>query len=981
MVLSKLSQGSRGLSSKSRTPLMRRRFHARILLPAGGVPALTRDQASSSPQPAAFGPYRVLHQIGEGVLGPVYRTYDPEGDRLVAVKVFRLDITPEQALTLAHSLSRMAEIGLSEPGLVTPLTAGVEDTTAYLAQEYVAAESLDVAMRHYAPASVDRAMPFVSQLAGSIDGARAAGVLHGALHPRDILVTPDSAQATGFGIVPALEKVGLRGPVRRPYTAPERIGGTDWGPGADVFSLAVIAYELLTGKRPAGTGSEAAHEIGAMGLGAGARGLEQLFAAALSERPEDRPRTANEFAAGLAALGAGEDAVVAPSSEPAGAVASDGPPVPLADEPPADAAPRPVVEPTAAFKEAAEAWNFEAQEPAAWTEPPDAPAAVELSAAEEARTDEAAEVPIEMAAEPPASLTPSFEISGVEGVEDEAPSPSPLAEPDPEPPVAPVQPPPGPVPTPIETAPEGEPSDELAGWLATVDLQAESASRSRPESAEVDRILGTPEASEATAERSEPEIEAGAGSLEASSPRPGQSLFDASPGAGPKPLPLERVGAPSDRSSQGSTVKPPQDAAGQVDDYDRLTEDDLSGVVPMAVDQSAQADQERKVDLLTKDDLSGVSPMFQGSRPTAPEPGSAVPDRTDESGSTAFQEASRAASEPEPEAEPEPDSGFGAIASSARPGSTSSSDDELDDELPQDRPSKRTPTLPFALALILGILVAFVAGYGLGSRDPAVPPGAPAATPVPAAAAPDEPTAPPAAAAEPAVPGGAGTDADPAAEAGEMAVQAPPVAEAAASEPAPSPAPVDAPGLAAEAPADESPPPAPAVPAAGTASPGPGRLLIRSNPPGAQVVVNDAAAGITPLALGDLPYGDYVIRISRAGYRVELLSVSISTDQPTAALQLDLIESGETQAPPEPAQAPPPLAAGGGTIVIETRPSGVEVHIDGRLVGATPLTAADVPPGEHAVRLTRDGFREWTTTVEVAAGEQVRVAASLEGTP
>ncbi|HAK57192.1 MAG TPA: hypothetical protein DCP38_17185, partial [Acidobacteria bacterium] len=69
----------------------------------------------------------------------------------------------------------------------------------------------------------------------------------------------------------------------------------------------------------------------------------------------------------------------------------------------------------------------------------------------------------------------------------------------------------------------------------------------------------------------------------------------------------------------------------------------------------------------------------------------------------------------------------------------------------------------------------------------------------------------------------------------------------------------EAPGLRADA--------APATPA-----PVVGRLLIRSSPPGAQVVVNEAAAGITPLAMADLAYGDYVIRISRAGYRVELLS-------------------------------------------------------------------------------------------------------------
>ena len=62
----------------------------------------------------------MLHQIGVGALGPVFRTYEPERDRLVAVKVFRLDITPEQAQTLADELSRAAEAG----------GAGTADTSA-----------------------------------------------------------------------------------------------------------------------------------------------------------------------------------------------------------------------------------------------------------------------------------------------------------------------------------------------------------------------------------------------------------------------------------------------------------------------------------------------------------------------------------------------------------------------------------------------------------------------------------------------------------------------------------------------------------------------------------------------------------------------------------------------------------------------------------------------------------------------------------
>ena len=99
-----------------------------------------------------------MHQIGVGVLGPVFRTYDPEKDRLFAVKAFHVDFTPEQAHTLVDILERLVDAGLSNGGIVPPVATGLEDGVPFLAQEYVAAESLDVAMRHYAPASIATAV-------------------------------------------------------------------------------------------------------------------------------------------------------------------------------------------------------------------------------------------------------------------------------------------------------------------------------------------------------------------------------------------------------------------------------------------------------------------------------------------------------------------------------------------------------------------------------------------------------------------------------------------------------------------------------------------------------------------------------------------------------------------------------------------------------------------------------------------------------
>ena len=240
-----------------------------------------------------------MHQIGVGVLGPVFRTYEPSEDRLVAVKAFHLDITPEQTQTLVDALTRVIEADLSHPGIVAPIDVGFEDGVPYMAQEYVAAESLDVAMRHYAPAPVETAMPFIRQIGEAIDAAHERGVVHGSLHLRDIFLTPDDVRITGFGVVKALEELRLAGPIRRPYTAPEVISGIGWGSEADLFALAAVAYELLTGRRAAGTGEQVTERLNAVDNVADGEALQLVFATALSDSPDDRYSSAARFVSSL----------------------------------------------------------------------------------------------------------------------------------------------------------------------------------------------------------------------------------------------------------------------------------------------------------------------------------------------------------------------------------------------------------------------------------------------------------------------------------------------------------------------------------------------------------------------------------------------------------------------------------------------------------------------------------------------------------
>jgi hypothetical protein len=67
-----------------------------------------------------------------------------------------------------------------------------------------------------------------------------------------------------------------------------------------------------------------------------------------------------------------------------------------------------------------------------------------------------------------------------------------------------------------------------------------------------------------------------------------------------------------------------------------------------------------------------------------------------------------------------------------------------------------------------------------------------------------------------------------------------------------------------------------------------------------------------------------------------------------------------------------------GSVLFESHPTGVSVYLDNKLIGVTPLQLADVRAGSHVVRLEKTGFKRWTASVSVVAGQRTRVAASLE---
>jgi serine/threonine protein kinase len=256
--------------------------------------------------PSSLGSYRVLHQLGVGAVGPVFLASDEVVGGRAAIKIFHLDLIPEHASRLVQRLNDLAARLPSHPVLIKLLEAGLADTNVYLAAELVDAPALDARLRQRDPQLPAELLARVETLAEAVDAVHAAGLDHGALHPRDVFLSADGVRAGGFGITRALEEMALRAPVRLPYTAPERSTDSAWGPPADVFSLASIVFEALSGVRPGGTGRAAAERLPPTGDPDRDRTIRDVFGRALSADPSQRPASALAFVRALRDAGVAE---------------------------------------------------------------------------------------------------------------------------------------------------------------------------------------------------------------------------------------------------------------------------------------------------------------------------------------------------------------------------------------------------------------------------------------------------------------------------------------------------------------------------------------------------------------------------------------------------------------------------------------------------------------------------------------------------
>ena len=221
-------------------------------------------------QPLALGRYRLQRRLGAGAFGTVWMARDERLERDVAVKI----VPRERIVGGRFEREARAAARLSHPGIVTLYEAAIDDEGAYLVSELVRGATLDRMLEQGRLSDRD-IVAIAIALCDALSHAHAQGVVHRDVKPSNILVPerPSSranpAKLTDFGVARVIGGDSLTGTGdvvgTAAYMAPEQAEGREAGAAADLYSLALVTYEALTGVNPVRTGTAAirARRLGA----------------------------------------------------------------------------------------------------------------------------------------------------------------------------------------------------------------------------------------------------------------------------------------------------------------------------------------------------------------------------------------------------------------------------------------------------------------------------------------------------------------------------------------------------------------------------------------------------------------------------------------------------------------------------------------------------------------------------------------------
>jgi eukaryotic-like serine/threonine-protein kinase len=287
--------------------------------------------------------YRSPKRIARGGMGDVYRATDASLGRAVAVKLLAERYSRDDAIRQRFTREALAAARLSgEPHIITVFDVGEHAERPFIVMEYLSGGSLEERISDSGVQDVGQSLQWLEQAATALDAAHRHGIVHRDVKPANLLLDRnENVHVADFGIASAagMDSLTITGTVlgTAGYLSPEQAQGEQATPASDRYSLAVVAFELLSGRRPfeseSITAEAAAHVHAAVpSIAKICEGLpdelDPVFRQAMAKEPARRFETASEFVAALRAALA-EAAGTTRSLRPVAAVPVPTTPTPL----------------------------------------------------------------------------------------------------------------------------------------------------------------------------------------------------------------------------------------------------------------------------------------------------------------------------------------------------------------------------------------------------------------------------------------------------------------------------------------------------------------------------------------------------------------------------------------------------------------------------------------------------------------------------
>jgi eukaryotic-like serine/threonine-protein kinase len=268
------------------------------------------------------GRYQLSSRVAIGGMGEVWQATDLVIGRTVAIKILKDEYLGDPGfLERFRAEARHAAL-VNHEGIANVFDYGEEDGSAYLVMELVPGEALSAVIERERVLTTDRVLDIVAQTAMALQAAHAAGLVHRDIKPGNLLITPDGrVKITDFGIARIADQVPLTatgqvmGTVQ--YLSPEQASGHSASPSTDVYSLGIVAYEMLAGRRPFTGESQVAIAMAQINETPPelpvtvAEPVRNLVYASIAKNPADRPASAAHMARAAQSLRRGDVAAAA----------------------------------------------------------------------------------------------------------------------------------------------------------------------------------------------------------------------------------------------------------------------------------------------------------------------------------------------------------------------------------------------------------------------------------------------------------------------------------------------------------------------------------------------------------------------------------------------------------------------------------------------------------------------------------------------